>query len=163
VRPADLLTLLRDFYAEKRAQRARHEASALAVRQYDFNNTYQYVINREDLHLTWLREAIESLGGTTPDAGAGDAAPAAPAGRDATAAVVRDDAQATRALVERWESRLGAVTHARHRLMLNVILGEIREHQRFFEQAAAGRTDLLGRRTSGSQPVGGVLATRWVE
>jgi hypothetical protein len=47
--------------------------------------------------------------------------------------------------------------------MLDVILGEMREHQRFFEQATAGRTDLLGRRTSGSQPVGGVLATRWVE
>ena len=163
MRPADLLALLRDFYSDKRAQRARHESSALAVREYDFNNTYQYVINREDLHLSWLRDAIESLGGTAPDAAAGTAAPAAPAGKDATAAIVRDDAQTTRALVERCQSRVGAVTHARHRLMLNVILGEMREHQRFFEQASAGRTDLLGRRTSGSQPVGGVLATRWVE
>jgi hypothetical protein len=160
VRPADLLTLLRDFYADKRAQRARHESNAQAVREYDFNNTYQYVINREDLHLAWLRDAIESLGGTAPDAAAGDAAPAA---RDATAAIVRDDAQATQALVERWQGRIGAVTNARHRIMLDVILGEMREHQRFFEQASAGRTDLLGRRTSGSQPVGGVMATRWVE
>ncbi len=31
--------------------------------------------------------------------------------------------------------------------MLNVILGETLEQKRFFEQALAGRHDLLGRRT----------------
>ena len=36
------------------------------------------------------------------------------------------------------------MTHARHRKMLDVILGESREHQRLFEQAAAGMEDLLG-------------------
>jgi hypothetical protein len=47
--------------------------------------------------------------------------------------------------------------------MLNVILGESLEHQRFFEQAAAGFEDLLGRRTGGVPRVGAVLPTRWLE
>ena len=54
--------------------------------------------------------------------------------------------------------------HARHRAMLNVILGETREQQRFFEQALAGRTDLLGRRSSVAGPAHGeVLPARWIE
>jgi hypothetical protein len=56
-----------------------------------------------------------------------------------------------------------AVSHARHRNMLNVILGESMEHKRFFEQAAAGLEDLLGRRTGGVERVGAVLPTRWLE
>ena len=36
----------------------RHEASARAVSHYDFNNTYQYVINREETHLSWLQNAL---------------------------------------------------------------------------------------------------------
>ncbi len=160
MKPADLLALLRDFYADKRAQRDRHAANARLVRVYDFNNTYQYILNREDAHLTWLREAIESLGGTVP--APPEQAPEA-ARLDSTAGAVRSDAETTRALVEKWQGRFGTVTDARHKLMLNVIVGEMREHQRFFEQAAAGRTDLLGRRTSGMDPVGGVMPTRWVE
>ena len=41
--------------------------------------------------------------------------------------------------------------------MLHVILGETLEHKRFFEQALAGRTDLLGRRADGAGTGGGVL------
>ena len=40
--------------------------------------------------------------------------------------------------------------NARHRSMLRVILGETLEHKRFFDQALAGRTDLLGRRADGA-------------
>ena len=47
------------------------------------------------------------------------------------------------------------VTNARHRKMLKVILGETLEQQRFFEQAAAGADDLLGRR-AGTERVGAV-------
>lgn len=48
--------------------------------------------------------------------------------------------------------------------MLNVILGETVEQKRFFEQALAGRQDLLGRRTSDvGERVGAVLPTRWIE
>jgi hypothetical protein len=160
---ADLTTLLQGFYADQRAQRARHETSARRVGEYDFNNTYQNVLNREDEHLAWLCDAIESIGGEVPDVPADAAASPAASGRQGGAAVAREDAQAIGVLIAQWQDKLGAVTHARHRRMLDVILGEMREHQRFFELAAAGRTDLLGRRTGGSQPVGRVLATRWIE
>jgi hypothetical protein len=47
--------------------------------------------------------------------------------------------------------------------MLRVLVGEALEHKRFFEQAAAGRTDLLGRHMDGVETTGPVLKTRWVE
>ena len=163
MRSADLLAVLQGFYADARAQRVRHEASARQVGEYDFNNTYQYVLNREDAHLRWLRDAIASIGGSVSDAPSGAEAPL-PAGRKVpSATVARDDARAAGALVDEWQRKLGAVTHARHRRMLDAILGEVREHQRFFEQVSAGCTDLLGRRTGGSAPVGRVLPARWVE
>ena len=31
---------------------------------YDFNNTYQYIIARGDVQLNWLSDAITELGGT---------------------------------------------------------------------------------------------------
>jgi hypothetical protein len=57
--------------------------------------------------------------------------------------------------VEKWRPRVDAVTNARYRNMLNVILGESIEHQRLFQQASAGLEDLLGRRTGGVPRVGG--------
>jgi hypothetical protein len=77
--------------------------------------------------------------------------------------VLADDARHLAAFVETWRSRVDAVTHARHRIMLNVVLGETLEHQRLFEQAAAGFEDLLGRRTGGVPRQGSVLPTRWME
>ncbi len=68
------------------------------------------------------------------------------------------------AFVERWKPRVAAMKHARHRGMLQVILGETLEQQRFFEQALAGRTDLLGERSAQvGKRVGAVLPTRWLE
>ena len=56
------------------------------------------------------------------------------------------------------------MTNARHAKMLAVILGEVLEQKRFFEQALAGRTDLLGRRADVLEPsYGEVLPTRWIE
>ena len=55
------------------------------------------------------------------------------------------------------------MTHARHRTMLEVVLGETLEHKRLFDQAAAGFEDVLGRRTGGVARQGGVLPTRWME
>ena len=46
--------------------RERHVAVARYVTGYDFNNTYQYIIAREDVHLSWLEAAIAELGGA-PD------------------------------------------------------------------------------------------------
>ena len=42
----------------------RHQAGARLVGQYDANNTYQYIINREETQLTWVAKAIEELGGS---------------------------------------------------------------------------------------------------
>jgi hypothetical protein len=47
--------------------------------------------------------------------------------------------------------------------MLRVILGETMEHKRFFDQAIAGRSDLLGRHPDGAETTGHVLPTRWIE
>ena len=69
-----------------------------------------------------------------------------------------DDRDAAQRFVDKWRPRIDALPNARHRTMLNVILGETLEHKRFFEQALAGRTDLLGRRADGAGTGGGVLA-----
>jgi hypothetical protein len=47
--------------------------------------------------------------------------------------------------------------------MLGVLLGESVEHQRLFEQAAAGMEDVIGKRTIGAERVGAVLPARWQE
>ncbi len=154
---SDLQTLLTEFAAERLALVERHEASARIVSNYDFNNTYQYVINREETHLSWLQSALAEYGAVLPAAGsAALPAPHAPS-------ILDDDARYLDAFVVKWRPRVEPMTHARHRDMLNVILGESMEHKRFFDQAAAGFEDLLGRRTGGVARVGGVLPTRWLE
>ena len=59
---ADLLQMLQEFYRDKSALRQRHVAAARLVTDYAFNNAYQYVINREDVHLTWLHDAVKEAG-----------------------------------------------------------------------------------------------------
>src|SRR5688500_715420 len=142
--------------------RQRHVAVAKHVPHYDFNNTYQYVIAREDVQLNWLRDAITDLGGVLeevpePEISSGGKPDEALAELFATD---RDEAQA---FVDKWRPRLEAMPNARHRSLLRVSIGEALEHRRFFEQALAGRTDLLGRRADGAGTGGGVLRTRWVE
>jgi hypothetical protein len=161
VKATELLALLREFYREKLAMRQRHVAAARFVGDYDFNNTYQYVINREDAQLGWLRDAVLDMGGTpeeVPEPGID-----ASGKRDETQLrVIAEDRARARAFVEKWRPRIEAMPNARHRSMLRVIIGETLEHQRFFEQALAGRTDLLGRRADGAGTDGVVLADRWV-
>ncbi len=158
MKPQDLLGLLREFYGEKLGLKRRHEAGARVVSTYDFNNTYQYVITREEGHLDWLRRAIAAAGGSVPE----DAA-VAPVPSGGQAEVIADDARLMEAFVAQWRPRIEQVTDSRQKLMLRVMLGEMLEQRRFFEQAQAGRTDLLGRRTSPSPASGSVLPTRWVE
>ena len=55
----ELRSLLTAITADRVALIERHEAGARAVSHYDFNNAYQYVIAREETHLTWLRSALE--------------------------------------------------------------------------------------------------------
>ena len=160
---SDLLQLLTEFHREKLAMLMRHQAGARIVAQYDANNTYQYIINREGVQLGWLETAISELGGT-PDATAPEPARRGVKGQDATKMIAREDALDAHAFVDRWRPRIESMTNARHRGMLRVILGETLEQKRFFEQAAAGETNLLGRRTDVVGPrVGEVVSSRWIE
>jgi hypothetical protein len=164
----ELQTLLTEFAAERLALLEHHEASARVVSHYDFNNTYQYVINREETHLSWLQNALAEYGAVLPPPSAALPAPVAPkvgkkVDTSAFRSILEDDARQLGAFVERWRPRVEAMTHARHRTMLNVILGESMEHRRLFEQSAAGSEDVLGRRTGGVPRVGAVLPSRWQE
>jgi len=164
----DLQQLLSDLAAERVALLERHEAGARVVSHYDFNNTYQYVIAREETHLTWLADALADAGAALPKAAASLPVPAAgKTGKKvepgAFKAILEDDARTLGAFVQTWRPKVDAMTHARHRTMLDVVLGESLEHQRLFTQAAAGFEDLLGKRTGGVARVGAVLPARWME
>jgi len=163
----ELLKFLTDITADRLAILHRHEASARVVSHYDFNNTYQYVISREETHLQWLQNALVELGVGLPQASAAYPAPEAPKGKKAEPSrfhgILEEDGRELKAFVDRWRPRVEAVTHARHRTLLGVILGESLEHARMFDQAAGGFEDVLGRRTSQAARVGAVLPTRWLE
>jgi len=150
------------FYRDKLTVRNRHVAAARHVTDYNFNNTYQYVINRDDMHVRWLQDAIVDLGGTPEEQPVPDLTPAGK-GDDAQRSVMTADRDAASKFVERWTPRMEALPNARHRSLLQVILGETLEQLRFFEQALAGRQDLLGRRPDSAGTPGVVLPTRWVE
>ena len=160
----DLLPLLDEFHRDKLSELLRHQAGARLVGQYDVNNTYQYIINREEMQLTWIAAAIIELGAAVPD----DVAEPErrPSGKRPAAsnAIVEEDARAAQAFVDRWRPRVEAMTNARQRGMLRVVLGETLEQKRFFDQALAGRHDLLGRRGEQVGPSHGeVLPSRWIE
>lgn len=162
--PRELQNLLRDLIREKRALRQQHEEAAQRVDSYDVNNTYQYIIERENAHVAWLRDAIAAVGGEIQaEDDPEQPVPAVLTGPVGAGELYQQDAARMAEFLERWRPRIAAVTHARHRLMLHLILGEMAEQRRFFEQAAGGRTDLLGRRTGGYDGAGRVLPTRWVE
>jgi hypothetical protein len=161
VKATELLELLTEFYRDKLAMRQRHVAGARLVGDYDVNNTYQYIIAREDLQLTWLIDAVTDLGGAPVDLAEPDLGQAGEE-KDAERSVIAQDHDGAQQFVDKWRPRVETVKHARHRTMLNVILGETLEHKRFFEQALAGRDDMLGRRADGAGTAGRVLPTRWV-
>ena len=162
VNTPDLLETLREFHREKLTMRQRHVAVARHVTHYDFNNTYQYVINREDVHLQWLEAAIAELGGQPIDVGEPDLG--APSGKKNAqfTPFVEQDARDAASFVERWKPRVAGLDHARHRGMMGVVLGETLEQKRFFDLMIAGRDDLLGRRADGAGTGGGVLPVRWL-
>ena len=164
----ELQQLLTDLAAERVALVERHEAGARVMSHYDFNNTYQYVIAREETHLEWLGTALADFGAALPKASSSLPVPAVgkiskkvePA---AFKAILDDEVRTLGAFVQKWRPKVDSLTHARHRTMLNVVLGESLEHQRLFTQAAGGFEDLLGKRTDGALRVGGVLPARWQE
>src|SRR5260370_41406414 len=65
----DLLPLLQEFYRDKLSEVLQHTAGARVVSDYDANNTYQYIINREETQLSWVAQAILELVGEVPTAG----------------------------------------------------------------------------------------------
>lgn len=164
----ELKALLTDFTAERLALLERHVSGAQVVSHYDFNNAYQYIISREATHLEWLDSALTEMGVPMPKAGGALPVPPVPkpektANPAAYRAILDDDARGLSRFVDRWRPRIAPMTHARHRTMLNVVLGESLEHSRLFTQASGGFEDLLGRRTAGAVRVGAVLPTRWQE
>ncbi|MGH9142599.1 MAG: hypothetical protein ACRD2I_15820 [Vicinamibacterales bacterium] len=158
----DLLALLREFYLEKLTMMLQHQAGARLIGQYDANNTYQYIINREEAQLTWVATAIQELGGIVADAS--EPVRAAKGKAASASAIFEEDGAEAQGFVDRWRPRIDAMQNARHAKMLRVIIGETLEQKRFFEQALAGRQDLLGRRGEQVGPSHGeVLPSRWIE
>jgi hypothetical protein len=159
---SDLQQLIRDFYLARLALLMRHEEVARHVSQYDANNAYQYVISREETHVSWLQHALLDLGAAIPpDPARAGMQPGS--GTGAWTSLAADDARANQQFVESWKPKVEMVTHARHKGMLKVILGEMLEHKRIFDQAAAGRDDLIGTHLSINQRTGVVATTRWME
>jgi hypothetical protein len=162
-RVTGLLPLLEEFYRDKLTMMLRHLEAAKLIGQYDANNTYQYIVAREDVQLSWVATAIRELGGNPVEQGDGGRT-AAGKGSVVINGLIGEDVRDAQAFVDRWRPRIDVMTNARHRGMLRVILGEALEQKRFFEQALAGRTDLLGRRADVLGPAHGeVLPTRWIE
>jgi hypothetical protein len=161
VKPTQLTALLEECYRERQALFDRHKAVAAHVLDYDVNNAYQYIINREETHLGWLADALTSLGASLPAPGPG---PAVTLGRekDAWRALVAEDARAGKAFLDKWRPRIASLSQARDQTMLRLMLGEVQEQTRLLEQAAAGVDDLLGRKDMGSGKRGVVGATRWI-
>jgi hypothetical protein len=153
--------LLQEAYRDRLALLRRHIDGATRMGDYEFNNTYQYVIGREEIHVQWLRDALVDLGAEVP---ADPPALAVPEGKGVAGerAILEDDLRQGRSFVDKWRARLGDVRNARHRRMLEVIVGEVVEQTRFFELALAGRDDLLGRRMPGASTGDGVLPVRWM-
>jgi hypothetical protein len=167
VKQTELEQFLSEFAADRVSLLQRHEAGARAVSHYDFNNAYQYVISREETHIAWLESALGELKAAFPKASRTIPVPeilkVKKGEPGAFRGILEDDARELASFVDRWRDRVAGMPNARHRLMLDVILGESREHQRVFEQAASGMEDLLGKRTGGVARQGAVLPDRWME
>jgi len=164
VTPTELANVLREFHRDKLALRQRHVAVARQTPSYDANNTYQYVIAREDVQLSWLEAALAELQ-TAPEQ-VSEPTLAARGKKESSLPLVTQDAREAEAFVNLWRPRVGEVSNARHRQMMQVVLGETLEHKRFFDQILAGREDMLGRRSNGPGSPGtgdGVLPVRWIE
>lgn len=155
-----LAELIRDFYLERVSLLMRHEDVAQLITDYDINNAYQYIIAREQTHLSWLQHALLDLGAplaNDPSRGATLSAKG-----DAWKQFAGEDARSNAAFVQKWRDKVEGVTHARHKGMLKVILGEMLEHKRLFDQAAEGRKDLIGKSLEINDHSGDVMSVRFV-
>jgi hypothetical protein len=159
VNPKALVALLQNFHHDTLQLMLARQANARSVAVYDANNAYQQVLGRQDVHVRWIADAIEALGGSVGEVPSGEV-PNPIAQKNQSAQLLEQDAEAQRVFLDRWAPQVAAVTHARNRKLLDLILGEMREHQRVFQQGTEGRTDLLGRHTDGKVLSGSVMAAR---
>ena len=161
MKPTELVGLLQECYRERLAMAERHKAVAVHVSDYDANNTYQYIINREETHLQWLQDALADLSAPLP---AASSPPSVTLDRskDAWRAAATEDAQKGRAFLAKWRPLVESLSHARDQTMLRLMLGEVEEQTLLFEQAAAGQPDLLGRNGVGAGKRGLVAGARWI-
>jgi hypothetical protein len=155
-----LADLIRDFYLERVAMLMRHEDVAVTITDYDINNAYQYIIAREETHLSWLQHALLDLGAPMPQDPSRGTALSAKA--EEWKRFADEDAAANARFVETWRPRVETVTNARHQGMLKVILGEMLEHKRLFDQAGQGRRDLIGTSLEINDHSGKVMTARFV-
>lgn len=161
--PSELQQLLRDFYLERLALLMRHEAAARFVGDYDINNAYQYIISREETQVSWLQHALLDVGAEIPPDPAAPSVSTNLTGDGAVRQLCSDDERGLQQFIDTWRDRIEEVSNARHRGMLRVVLGEMLEHRRLFEQAAAGRRDVIGKAMDIHERRGRVMSTRWVE
>ena len=161
MKPADLVSLLQECYRERLALVERHKAVATHVLEYNANNTYQYVINREETHLTWLADALSALGATVPADVAGPSVTIG-RGKDAWRALADEDATGIQAFLARWQPRVESLSQARDQTMLRLMLGEVKEQLRFFQQVGSAQPELLGRSDTGAGERGVVGPNRWI-
>lgn len=156
---SNLAELIREFLVERTGLLMRHEDVARQVPGYDINNAYQYIIAREETHLSWLQHALLDLGAPLPADPARQSVEAIKG--DGWKSLAADDARANAQFVEKWRPRVEEVSHARHKGMLKVVLGEMLEHKRLFDQAAAGNKDLIGTSLAINDHTGVVMGARW--
>jgi hypothetical protein len=156
VSPADLRTFLSEFHGGTLELFEERQTNARSVAAYDANNGYQQVLGRQEMHLQWLADAIAALGGTVPESSERGGKLPTPSAK----ALIERDAASQKAFIDRWTPLAARVTNARHRKMLELILGEMNEHLRVLQQAAEGRADLLGRHSDGKVLRGSVMAAR---
>jgi len=158
VSPAELQKLLIDFHRETLELFNTRQVNSQSVAAYDANNGYQQVLGRQEVHLRWLSDAIADLGGAAvelpPPQVTGKTS------RESARSIIERDAAGQQAFIDRWTPRIPTVTNARNRKMLELILGEMKEHLRVLQQAAESRADLLGRHSDGKVLRGTVLAVR---
>ena len=158
VTPAELISFLQAFHRETLDLFRTRQVNSQAVAGYDSNNAYQQVLGRQEVHLQWLSDAISDLGGTVDEVA--DEPSTGARSREDARSIIEKDVQSQRSFLERWSSEIPAVTNARHRKMLELILGEVKEHLRLLQQAQEGRSDLLGRHSDGKILRGVVLPAR---
>ena len=103
-----LAELIRDMYLERVSLLMRHEDVAQVITDYDINNAYQYIIAREETHLSWLQHALLDLGAKL--VGDPSRGPALSAKGDAWKSLAADDARANGQFVDKWRPKVETVT-----------------------------------------------------